>query len=117
MENTATISTMRPVHRNPLSETIAKFRSEFSTMKDELHDMRSKNAALKEELAEWKSLYQDMSESDLPSLRRQVAYYCHPDRNGDAALMSRLNTLFDFLSVMGQPQELCYEDAQKGTAI
>jgi hypothetical protein len=34
-----------------------------------------------------------------------VAYYCHPDRGGDADLMSKLNTLFDFLAVLVRPQE------------
>jgi hypothetical protein len=117
MEGTITINSVRPTRGNPLSETIAKFRSEFSNMKNELHDMRSKNAALEEKLAEWRSQYVAMSESDLPSLRRQVAYYCHPDRNGDASLMSRLNTLFDFLTSMGHSKDLCYEDARKGEVI
>jgi hypothetical protein len=37
------------------------------------------------------------SADQLTSLRRRVAFYCHPDRGGDVVLMRDLNTLFDVL--------------------
>jgi hypothetical protein len=38
-----------------------------------------------------------IGELNLRSLRRQLSFYCHPDRGGDERLMKRVNALFDHL--------------------
>ncbi len=34
---------------------------------------------------------------DVVTLRRKIAFYCHPDRGGDADVMRNVNALFDAL--------------------
>ncbi len=34
---------------------------------------------------------------EIRPLRRQIVFYCHPDRGGDAILMRKLNAFFDAL--------------------
>ena len=115
MENTATISSALTVQGRPLSETIARFRAEFATMKNELRDIQRENTALKQEIAKWQSRSRIIPETDLSALRRHVAYYCHPDRGGDANLMSRLNTLFDSLAAFEDTKRQCLYDNDGGT--
>lgn len=100
MQSVATHSNQVVPTARPLSATIAQFRAEFSSMRTELKDVHAKNAELEEELAKLRAKTQAASRLDLPSLRRHAAYYCHPDRGGNEDLMSRLNTLFDFLTAM-----------------
>ncbi len=86
-----------PGRTHSLVDAIAKLQFEFSSMKTELLQANSENAKLKGDLAKWQSC-RDLPESEIASLRRRVAFYCHPDRGGDSDLMSRLNTLFDALT-------------------
>ena len=103
-----------PAHGRPLVETISKLNTEFSNMKNRLRDVQCENTSLRGELARWRSQYSKMPEIDFASLRRRVAYFCHPDRGGDADLMSRLNNLFDLLASMWRPQALSFQNARKG---
>jgi hypothetical protein len=41
----------------------------------------------------------------LRALRRQVSFYCHPDRGGDDRVMQSLNALFDYLECSAREQE------------
>jgi hypothetical protein len=100
VETAAAIRSVFPVRRQSIVEAVLKLRAEFSSMKNELHLVHCENAKLRGELARWRSRCRGMPELDLSALRRRVAYYCHPDRGGDADLMSKLNTLFDFLAVL-----------------
>ena len=84
-----------------LVETITDLRSRFTNMKDELQVAHCEIARLRNQLDSWNSLLQAMPELDLASLRRQTAFHCHPDRGGNAAVMCRLNTLFDFIENAG----------------
>jgi hypothetical protein len=105
METAAVIRDVVPVHRQTIVEAVLKLRAEFSSIKDELHIVHSENTKLKGELARWQSRCRGAPELDLAMLRRQVSFYCHPDRGGDGDLMSKLNTLFDYLALMMCPQE------------
>ncbi len=100
MEAAANIRSVVPGRRHSLVEAVAKLQFEFSSMKTELRHAHSENTRLKGDLSRWRSRCRAMPESDIASLRRRVAFYCHPDRGGDDDLMSRMNTLFDFLAFM-----------------
>lgn len=80
-----------------LGETITRLGTEFLHMKSSLREAKSEIARLRGELARLRLPRRRLPKADMASLRRQVAYHCHPDRGGDAELMSNLNTLFDFL--------------------
>lgn len=114
MNPIAILSSEKPKRRKSLSDAISILRNEFSRMKDELRTTHSENNRLRSELARWRLRCRPRQEMDLAGLRRRVAFYCHPDRGGDADLMSRLNTLFDLLAVMWRPQGLCFQNARKG---
>lgn len=114
MEAIAITSGSRSRRGQSLSDAICSLRSEFSRMEDELRTTRSENSRLRGELARWRRRYRPQQKMDLAGLRRRVAFYCHPDRGGDAELMSRLNTLFDMLAAMWNPPELCFQTARKG---
>lgn len=81
-----------------LNQTIGRLRSEFAGLKNELANTKSENSRLQREVARWRFRFQALRVADVASLRRHVAFYCHPDRGGDAELMSCLNALFDILS-------------------
>ena len=80
-----------------LVETIAQLRSEFINLKTELLKAHDENARLKGELEKSRQPVNPASNFDLPSLRRRVAFCCHPDRGGDIELMKDINFLFDSL--------------------
>ena len=82
---------------NSLVDTIAELGAEFSSLRVNLRIARGEIARLEGELARLRPIRRAMPELDYASLRRRVAYHCHPDRGGSADLMSRLNALFDFL--------------------
>ncbi|MBW2277116.1 MAG: hypothetical protein JRF63_06465, partial [Deltaproteobacteria bacterium] len=98
-----------------LSTTIGRLRSEFSSLRNELSDTKRENNALRSELDLWRSKYQALRGSDMASLRRNVSFYCHPDRGGNTELMSRLNALFDFLAG-GAASTRVVEECRKGRA-
>lgn len=97
-----TINAASVMHLYPasLAKTIADIGVEFSNMKSKLRAAHSEITKLKNELTRRRPQYQVSSKTDFATLRRRVAFYCHPDRGGDAELMSRLNTLFDFLDTL-----------------
>jgi hypothetical protein len=66
--------------------------SAVAQMRVQLTEANHKIARLHEALR-----VRSLSTAELSTLRRRVAYYCHPDRGGDAELMRRLNVLFDRL--------------------
>ena len=56
---------------------------------------------LKAELHTLRRFQRTLRTIDLPGLRRDVAFYCHPDRGGDGNVMRRVNLLFDSLMDTG----------------
>ena len=80
-----------------LVETIAQLRSEFVNLKTQLVKAQDENARLKSELEKSRQSSNNTSNFDLLSLRRRVAFRCHPDRGGDIELMKDINLLFDSL--------------------
>jgi len=81
-----------------LSDTIGRLRSEFTSLRHELRDAKSENCRLRREIDRWRARFRPLGADDIASLRRSVAFYCHPDRGGNGELMSRLNALFDVLA-------------------
>jgi hypothetical protein len=92
-----------------LGETIASLCVEFRNVRDELESTLRENQALKRELHGWRRRHRSLTTTDVGRLRRHVAYYCHPDRGGDAGLMSTLNALFDELERDRTPAVECAE--------
>ena len=84
-------------HRASLIDAITSVHVEFAHMKDELEAAHREIARLKQRLSPGRPPRNPIGDIDLPSLRRHVAFYCHPDRAGDGDLMRRLNVLFDYL--------------------
>jgi len=80
-------------------DSVSWIRNRVGDMQGRLSEAQAEIERLRAELARARSQSQPVSvpEMDLGSLRRQVAFFCHPDRGGDGALMSKLNTLFDSL--------------------
>ena len=70
-----------------LRDAIAGVHDKMSSLQEELREAHDELATLKNGLAA----------TNIGSLRREVAFYCHPDRGGNGLLMRRLNVLFDFL--------------------
>jgi hypothetical protein len=93
-----------PLYSPSIAETIAKLGVEFSNMKSKLRAAHCEITRLKNELTRHRPGHQVAPRINLATLRRRVAYYCHPDRGGDTELMARLNTLFDFLDTLDGKQ-------------
>jgi hypothetical protein len=85
-----------------LSGAITNLGAEFIRLRSQLDEARSEIVRLRRKLAT-RQAPELVSGVEIGSLRRQVAYYCHPDRGGDHGLMSSLNTLFDMLESCQQP--------------
>lgn len=85
-----------------LGDTIARLWTEFTNVKRRLSEAHSEIHRLKDQLARQRPSVQPGL--DFGALRRRVAFYCHPDRGGDVALMSELNNLFDVLEQTGGVQ-------------
>lgn len=79
-----------------LAGAIMRLNAELVRMKSELNAATSEIIRLRRRLLR-QPQRGALGAFDLGELRRGVAFYCHPDRAGDAQLMSRLNTLFDLL--------------------
>lgn len=111
----AAIPTMNATSAGRLSlgDTIANLRSQFSHMKGELHDINRENSELRRELIQWRTRSRVPPNMNLVAIRRKAAFHCHPDRGGDATLMSNLNALFDFLE---GSQRMFLEMADERTA-
>ena len=100
-------ATMTPAirdHRTSLIDAVANVHLEFAQMKDELRAAHREIARLKRSLSKRAARPLALPEGDLSSLRRNVAFHCHPDRSGDGELMRRLNVLFDYLECSHQRQ-------------
>ena len=82
--------------RTTLIDAIANVHVEFAQMRNELSAAQREIARLRRKLSQRRQS-QPAPDLDLASLRRNVAFYCHPDRSGDGDLMRRLNVLFDYL--------------------
>ncbi len=80
-----------------LLDAIRNLREEFSSMKGELYDAQRELVRLRREVQYWRANGRSSSELNLASLRRELAFTCHPDRGGDGSLMCRVNVLFDHL--------------------
>ncbi len=91
----------RVVGRSPsgdfpsLLEDIGRLRRDLTAMKDELSRARAEIARLEDEVS--RGIPKPALSVSLGELRRQVSFFCHPDRGGDVALMAQLNALFDEL--------------------
>ena len=81
-------------------ETIGDLHHAFATMKQALSEARHEISRLHRQLVHQRA---QVSQEELATLRRRVAFRCHPDRGGDADLMSRLNLLFDSLECIHGP--------------
>jgi hypothetical protein len=90
--------------RASLGDTIESIHVQLCSIRNELRQALRENSGLKQQVAGWRSRERKMADIDLATLRRRVAFYCHPDRGGDAELMSRLNALFDVLDGPAEPR-------------
>jgi hypothetical protein len=80
-----------------LREKMMSLEQECYEAKTELRKVLRDNVALTWKLNLRPPKYRGIPNIDLPSLRRQLTFYCHPDRGGDGELMRRIIELFDFL--------------------
>jgi hypothetical protein len=95
-----------------LVESISSFVREFRQLKTELQSALHQAAALRREVDGWRSRHRQLSRVDVPALRRRLAFHYHPDRGGDAELMSTLNAFFD--AVEGYRQQPGLASGQGG---
>jgi len=79
-----------------LRDVIAGVHDKLETLRGELREAREEIIALRRELA-MSAESRAIPQEELGSIRRQVSFYCHPDRGGNGLLMRRLNVIFDFL--------------------
>ena len=80
-----------------LTETVGEFCRDIVRLKDELRESRLEVGRLQRELAAGKGPSPRTPGSGLNAMRREISFYCHPDRGGDNELMQRVNALFDYL--------------------
>ena len=92
----------QPAHPT-LRDVIAGVHDKLSSLQEELRDAHEEIATLKDELST-STESRTIPQVDLGALRREVAFYCHPDRGGNGLLMRRLNVLFDHLQSSQTPQ-------------
>ena len=83
-----------------LVEVIADLNARFDRLKSELRDAHQEIKRLTTALTQRGVEEDELPGVDLAGLRRRTAFYCHPDRGGDAGVMQDLNSLFDFLEVL-----------------
>ena len=77
-----------------LSETVGAFCKDVARMRSEIHAANKEIARLRKKLAVRDTKIQ---KPNFRALRRQISFYCHPDRGGDDNLMRRVNLLFYYL--------------------
>jgi hypothetical protein len=84
-----------------LSQTIGVFCRDMVRLRHRLQEAEGEIRRLQKELGLRKKEIEPppgiVGELNLRSLRRQLSFYCHPDRGGDERLMKRVNALFDHL--------------------
>jgi hypothetical protein len=80
-----------------LAETVGAFRRDMVRLRAELQEAHREIGRLKRELGQVPAAPPVAGKTKLRVLRRQVSFYCHPDRGGDENLMKSLNALFDYL--------------------
>jgi hypothetical protein len=107
--NASEFTTGAPEKNLSVRELITNLRNKFADMERRLSDANRRVLTLNTELDGWRSLAGAKPAVNVSTLRRRVAFYCHPDRGGDTELMSRLNVLFDFVegiqhSVQADPE-------------
>jgi hypothetical protein len=102
MEQSAMRSNL--LRNTKLSGEIASFHGRVVELQVALDAANREIARLRETLSERAAGSTPLPETNLASLRRHVAFYCHPDRSGDGELMRRLNVLFDYLECSQQFQ-------------
>jgi hypothetical protein len=99
--NTAQTNNLTPsAGSHSLRDAITSVHVEFSQLRRELREASRTIARLEQQLADQRWCSRAVSELDLASLRRGLAFHCHPDRGGDPSLMKNINALFDVLSTM-----------------
>jgi hypothetical protein len=81
-------------------DTITHLHREFANMKSELTGAHSEISRLQGELVNMTTHVQQFVDLDFAGLRREAAFYCHPDRGGNSSLMCKLNVLFDLLELV-----------------
>jgi hypothetical protein len=114
MEAIASNQSTSPAPGGSLVETVSRLCVEFSAVQKELEDARSENHRLRTELEKWHSRWETLPSVDTSSLRRRVAYFCHPDRGGNTDLMSAINVVFDFISALEYPGRVLRGPPQQG---
>jgi hypothetical protein len=95
-----------------LVESIASFVREFRQLKSELQAAARETAALRREVNDWRARHRQLSRVDVAALRRRLAFQYHPDRGGDAELMSTLNSFFD--AIEGYRHQPCLDPSHGG---
>lgn len=102
-----------------LVDTISTLHADFRMIKGELAAAQQEIARLNRKLDNYEESAETLCALELTSLRRQVAYHCHPDRGGDSALMGRMNALFDMLQAaqtMARTAQIEDEQVVQGVA-
>jgi len=99
-----------------IADMVTQLRVDLCNMRKDLLDARCENVRLRRELTRLRSQKNVSSEFNIPSLRREVAFHCHPDRGGSTSLMSRLNTFFDHLAGAECSQTFSYTECQREAA-
>ena len=72
------------------------------SLKEAVQGVHNRVATLQSELRKAHRRIETLERASIPkqevgSLRRQIAFYCHPDKGGDDLLMRRINAFFDQL--------------------
>jgi hypothetical protein len=88
-----------------IGQTVESIFSQLSHLRRALFEAQRENHEMRRELEGWRLWQRRVAQLDLAVLCRQVAYFGQPDRGGEAALMDKLDTLFDALNAMPQPKE------------
>lgn len=109
METLYVENNVTPLRRRTLGETVQELTCEFSNMQVKLRNAYDEINRLQKEIARQEEQCAMFPQSNLTSLRRRVAYYCHPDRGGDTNLMGQLNMLFDYLEDSQRPAINVYQ--------
>jgi hypothetical protein len=75
-------------------------------LRNQLREAHREISRLKKELRQATGPHLAIDRTKLRTLRRQVAFHCHPDRGGDERLMQHMNALFDSLECSEWTEEV-----------
>jgi hypothetical protein len=92
VETEERIATSIAATTKPLMVMVAELKAELKVTETKL-----RIACLRVSRLRAAGLKCNIDKDELARLRKRAAYYLHPDRGGDLAVMQALNTLFDNL--------------------